>query len=310
MLEGITELETKVDDRPDSAELDVTVNRYWEASKSYMGFGYNPNLSESGERLDMLNPFAWMKTTQENNSSEWIVYDAGRYQIVNRTSPKEIERLGENPQASEILEVFKEEMKKPKRSEIRKNCELRSKYLQNLIEFSGLDADYIDGKAWEEREYEEALNFSLDFFQKLKEDYPGLLEEVLPRNSNKANELYLPLEITEAVFLEDEYGVRGKFGPETERNFDRAIALSFNKLGIPYKTFRYPPSPKGPEYLKSREEVITTKSTDEEISFFLEENSELRNLAERWKRVLGDEEENLEEFLRRARDEIEVKSNE
>ena len=100
-----------------------------------MGFGYNGSLEKSGERLDMLDFFSWMKQTQR----EWSIWDASAYYIVNKTSPKKIQKLGDNPSAKNILDVLVNEQERPKRAEIIRNCDLRSLYLKRLIELSNID---------------------------------------------------------------------------------------------------------------------------------------------------------------------------
>ena len=101
--------------------LDITKNEFCLdpfPSKSYMGFGYNPNLDKFGERLDLLNFFAWFKRLQSNSSVYWYIYDASSYFIVNRISPNKIAALGERPSGESILNVLLEEQKRPKRQDI------------------------------------------------------------------------------------------------------------------------------------------------------------------------------------------------
>ncbi|MCS4539508.1 MAG: hypothetical protein HYU03_02310, partial [Thaumarchaeota archaeon] len=65
-----------------------------------MGFGYNGDLELSGERLEMLDFFSWMKKLQEKGVQEWIVWDASGYFIVNKLPAKKLIRLGSQPSAS------------------------------------------------------------------------------------------------------------------------------------------------------------------------------------------------------------------
>ena len=44
-----------------------------------MGFGYNPNLTKSGERLDMLSFFAYMQRLQNIGVQEWTIWDASGF---------------------------------------------------------------------------------------------------------------------------------------------------------------------------------------------------------------------------------------
>lgn len=245
-----------------------------------MGFGYNYDLANFGERLDILNFYSWMKRLQKEFSSYWLIYDASGYFIVNRTPEKNIKKLGDKPAAGQILDVLVSEQDKPKRQDIMRNCDLRSYYLQKAIEVSGIDAAYIDSRKVfrEDEEYKNALDLSLEFVEKLQRTDAGLVERILPRNSNPASKLYLPLEIAEAAYLQSKFGVGGKFGPITEEFFDKAIMGLTEEQKIPYQTIRCPFGPRKPGYLSDRN-VIWTRSPDHFVMDILESDRQYRDFV-------------------------------
>ncbi|MBI2581000.1 hypothetical protein HYV85_04300, partial [Candidatus Woesearchaeota archaeon] len=206
------------------------------SQRLFMGFGYNTDLGLFGERIDILNFFSWMKRLQERFSSDWIVYDASGYYIVNRTPQKRIASLGDNPSAGQILDVLVTEQDSPKRDGMIEICELRSAYLKRASNIAGIPFQYIDSRKVfrEERDYETALGMSLEFVQRLNKDNPDLVSRVTPAKPTPANILYLPLEIAEAFFLRTKFGVNGKFGPKTEEPFDSAILQLAELQEIPF----------------------------------------------------------------------------
>jgi len=238
--------------------------------KLFMGFGYNPNLSTFGERLDILNFFSWMKQLQDEFSSGWFVYDASGYYIVNRTPKKKIDNLGNSPNAKQILEVLISEQDRPKRKEIINNCELRSQYLQRAINISRVNATYIDSRLVfrEDSDYQDALDLSLEFVRRLQKEDLELVSSILPSNSNPASRLYLPLEIAEALYLKNRLGVSGKFGPSSEELFDQSILRLFKEIGISYQTVRCSSGPRKPGYLSDRN-VIWTRFPDNQTVYGL-----------------------------------------
>ena len=237
-----------------------------------MGFGYNPDLTRLGERLDIFSFFSWMSKIQESFFSDWVVYDASAYFIVNRTPRKKIVKLGDNPKGQDILEVLVDEQQRPKRSEIWDNCELRSKYLQELIGISGIEAEYVDSRVVfrKDEDYVKSLDIALEFVERLKVEDPRLVARIVPNNGNPASALYLPLEIAEAVYLRQR-GVLGKFGPVTEEFFDSAIVECFGDIS--YSTVRCGIGNRKPGYLSDRN-VIWARTPDQYIRETLSEESE------------------------------------
>ena len=270
-----------------------------------MGFGYNPDLATFGERLDILNFYSWMKRLQNEFSSEWFVYDASGYYIVNRTPQKKINKLGDNPTAEQILDALVSEQDRPKRQDIMRNCELRSQYLQRAIDISGIDARYVDSRKVfrEDEDYRTALDESLEFVERLQKDNPELVARILPANTNPASRLYLPLEIAEALYLENKFGVEGKFGPKTEEFFDEAIFGLTSEKGVPYQSIRCPFGPRKPGYLSDRN-VIWTDSPDYFVSGILRSDGEYREFVGQYLDPFGKNGEPIDEVALRMKKQL------
>lgn len=231
----------------------------------FMGFGYNGTLASSGERLEMLDFFSWMKKLQDKGVQEWTVWDASGYFIVNKLPAKKFLSLGSRPSASQILEALVEEQERPKRAEIKENCELRSRYLQRLISMTGIKAQYLN--SWqvfrEDSRYAEAVDVALEFVQRLEKDSPELVEKIQPNNDNPSSQLYLPLETAEAFYLNLNFGIGGKYGPKTEQYFDEAIVRLEKEWNAPYATIRSPLGPRKPGYLRDENVLVTGMSERE-----------------------------------------------
>ncbi len=272
-----------------------------------MGFGYNPDLASFGERLDILNFFSWMKRLQDEFSSEWFVYDASGYYIVNRTPKKKIKKLGDKPTAGQILDVLVSEQDRPKRQDIMRNCELRSQYLQRAIELTGISANYVDSSQVfrEDGEYRVALDESLEFVEKLKKDNSELVARILPANPNPASKLYLPLEIAEALYLESRFGVGGKFGPKTEEFFDAAILDLTRERGTPYQSIRCLFGPRKPGYLSDRD-VIWTNSPDYFVSEILQYDRKYREFVKQYLEPFRQNNEPIEEVALRTKRQLKL----
>lgn len=236
----------------------------------FMGFGYNPDLADKGERLDMFYFFGLMKTIQEERSTNWFIYDASSYAIVNRISPKKIKALGKKPRAKNILEQLNIELSQQKRKDVRNNVYLRALYLNRLLEITRLRGAYIDSQdAFRDPRYQDALDETLDYVNWLKKNKPEVVEKIYSPNLNEANSLYLPLEIAEAIYLQDTKEASGKFGPEKEIYFDNVIIKFFKKKEIPYVTLRCRNGPRKPAYLSDTACICTT-TPDNQASQFLE----------------------------------------
>ncbi len=227
-----------------------------------MGFGYNSTLSVAGERLEMLDFFSWMKRLQDKGVEEWTIWDASGYFIVNKLPAKKLLSLGLQPCAQQILEVLVEEQELPKRLEIKENGEIRSWYLQKLIEITGISARYLN--SWdvfrEDSRYADAFDVALEFVRRLEIDSPALVEKIQPKNDNPASRLYLPLEIAEAFYLNLNFKIGGKYGPQTEQYFDEAIVKLNEEWEIPYATIRSPLGPRKPGYLRDENVLVTGMS--------------------------------------------------
>jgi len=275
--------------------------------KLFMGFGYNPDLDTFGERLDILNFYSWMKRLQDEFSSEWFVYDASGYYIVNRTPQKKINKLGDKPTAEQILDALVSEQERPKRQDIMRNCEKRSQYLQRAIELIGISASYVDSRQVfrEDVIYRDALNESLEFVERLKKDNPELIARILPANPNPASKLYLPLEIAEALYLESKFGVGGKFGPQTEEFFDEAIFGLTRQKGVSYQSIRCPFGPRKPGYLSDRN-VIWTSSPDYFVSGILESDETYREFVGQYLEPFRQNGEPIEQIALRTKRQLKL----
>ncbi len=275
--------------------------------KLFMGFGYNPDLATFGERLDILNFYSWMKRLQDEFSSEWFVYDASGYYIVNRTPQKKINKLGDNPTAEQILDALVNEQDRPKRQDIMRNCELRSQYLLRAINLSGIRANYVDSRRVfrEDEKYKVALDESLEFVERLKKDNPELVARILPDNPNPASRLYLPLEIAEALYLESKFGVSGKFGPKTEEFFDEAIFGLTREKGTSYQSIRCPFGPRKPGYLSDRN-VIWTVSPDYFVSGILQSDGEYREFVGQYLEPFRQNSEPIEQVALRTKRQLKL----
>ena len=155
-----------------------------------MGFGYNGTLVSLGERLEMLDFFSWMKKLQDKGVQEWTIWDASGYFIVNKLPAKKLIGLGSQPSASLILEALVEEQERPKRAEIKENCDLRSQYLQRLIQMTGVKAKYLN--SWqvfrEDSRYAEAVDVALEFVKRLEKDLPDLCADRIDYSLTSAAE--------------------------------------------------------------------------------------------------------------------------
>ncbi len=268
-----------------------------------MGFGYNPRLISMGERLDILDFFAWMKRLQTVSVQQWTIWDASGYSIVNKTPKRKIEALNGQLTGERVLEILVLEQESPKRTEIKLNCDLRSQYLQRLIEVSGINGRYIDSRKVfrENQKYAALLDIALEYVEQLRVDNLELLQRIIPPSDNPARELYLPLEIAEALYLKEEYGVAGKYGPTSEQFFDACILGLQEQLGIPYAVLWSPVGPRKAGYLDD-ENVLWTKSPDRFISGLLQKDQLYFQFVQSYLQPFQQERETSQECLLRLRD--------
>ena len=273
----------------------------------FMGFGYNPDLYILGERLDILNFFSWMRRLQDKFSIKWTIWDASGYQIVNVTPKKKIKKLGNKPTAEQILEVLINEQDRPKRMGIKRNCDLRSQYLQRAIDITEIIAGYIDSRKVfrEDKEYKDALDKSLEFVERLQKDNPKLVAKILPPNPNPASKLYLPLEIAEALYLKKKLGVGGKFGPKTEEFFDKAILELTREKGISYQAIRCPFGPRRPGYLTD-DNVIWTEYPDASVLNILQDYPKYRNFVGQYLEPFRQNGETIEQAALRTKQQLKL----
>ncbi len=270
-----------------------------------MGFGYNPNLVREGERLDLLDFFAWMKRVQKATGSEWTIWDASGYYIVNRTPAEKIRKLGGRPTGKQILEVLAEEQERPKRREIAEACDRRSLYLQRALEISGVQGQYLDSRRIfrEDERYAEAVDVALEFVERLSREEPELVKKIQPLNANPVSQLYLPLEIAEAFYLKYSYGIGGKFGPASEEGFDTAILQLLEEWQEPYLAVRCPLDYRKAGYLTD-ENVITTSMSPKEITLLLAKDRRYGSFVEEYLAEFRKEGESLLEVIPRLQSQL------
>lgn len=236
--------------------------------KFFMGFGYNPDLVETGERLDILDYFSWVKELSRYQEVEWILWDASCYYIVNRTKQKRINETAlERKEAREIVEILFDELQKPKKRKIRENNELRTKYLNAILKATGINGRVIDAYSviWNDANYLKAFEFCLGFCKAQQNLQPRRVP--VPRSANRVQALYFPLETAEALFLQQRFGIDAKFGPATEERFDFFITEAANQLGRGYASLwcPVPPETVGTPYLRPRNggSIFFTNSMDD-----------------------------------------------
>lgn len=306
--------------------LDITRNERAKSQlpeKAFIGIGYNPQLFNTGERLEMLDFFSWMKRLEEKSVQEWTIWDASGYAIVNKitsgTSKAIFEILENNPSAKEVLTCLITEQDNKGRSQyqaielskLRQNCELRSTYLQRLIEVTGITGSYLN--SWDvfrtDPKYEEALDISLEYVKFLEKSNPELIDKInFSKEPNAATRLYLPLEIAEALYLEETRVVKGKFGPTSEEFFDEAILDLQERRKVGYTSLRcqLPPGQDRPAYLMSKaNRILSSKCRPKTIKRIIRRDPELKGFLEQSTGPLREEGENIVPYLKRVSKELE-----
>ncbi len=295
-----------------------------------MGFGYNPQLYCTGERLEMLDYFSWFDKFLKLGVEEILIWDASCYSIVNKIdqfrSRETFSILNNNPSAKEVLEcIIKEQEKNPDligpQTEIgkyRTNCQLREQYFRKFIEVLNIDVDYLN--SWDvfrkDSKFTEALEKSLEFVKILEKEKPDLIRKInFNKKTNSATRLYLPLEIAESIYLRENRNIKTKFGPVSEKYFDIAIEEMFEELDLGYSTIRgrLTPGTDRPAYLGSKDSrVLGSKSTFRTIKRTLKFNPQLEeylsSICEPFKGKYDDgRTETLPGFLRRVSMQLENK---
>ena len=301
-----------------------------------MGIGYNALLREKGERLDMLEYVAWMKRLLDSCVSFVSFWDASMYQIANVLPKKRFCNSASSPGvAGNFLETLAEELQQPKRVEIAENCALRNKYLWNLRSLLGLPsrsgtvrsaAEFFGPERDERRwaRYATLLCEAAQYVERLREKNPKALEEFSSafRNENPAAQMYLPMEIAEALYLQNNTPgiISGKYGPQSERPFDDCILGLQEERFQPYAAMRSPlNSPARPGYLKPigdwPENVLWTSSSNDRIAsvvkgtrtkFYEDVECEYSDFVRGYLRVLAEPDEKLVDCAIRLRDAMRI----
>ncbi len=272
----------------------------------FMGFGYNPTLTVYGERLDMFDFFGWMRRLEDRGVKEWTIWDASGFQIVNIGRLRKIQELSERT-GKKILEVLIGEQDLPKRREFRENSDKRREYLNRLIQISEINGTYLDAReVWRnDPRYGEAFEEALEITAQFRRDYPDLVRNIIPQKADELSELYLPLEIAEAIYLREVYNIKGKFGPETEVWFDKAVLNVCERKNEAYTTIRCPRGPRNAAYLAGRE-VITVNMSDVLIERTLSSDRVYREYIESCLEPFRKEGEKKEEITKRIKDTLRV----
>lgn len=257
----------------------------------------------------MFSFFSWMKQLQQTEGTEWIIWNASGYYIVNRATRKNFEKLGPDPSAEAILETLIEEQERPKRREIQENCDLRAAYLERLANLAGVRVRCIDSRQVfrNDPRFAVALTKALDATEWLGRVFPSLVNRLTPQTENPASALYLPLEIAEAVYLQETEGVDRKFGPTTEEWFDAAILQTQNTLRQPYLTLRCPIGPRRPGYLSDRN-VLWSRSSPGWSDTALQDTT-YRGFVESYSAEFRKENESVGDTVRRLQEGLEKRGS-
>ncbi len=239
-----------------------------------MGIGYNPSLVNQGERLDMLGFFNWFRTLQEKDI-DVTIWDASSYAIVNcrnYSGTAEFAKLGNKPTAKDILSWAIQEQERgldtyesrkkwttdldpyKKLDQFRENCDLRNRYLKAFAIATNTPVNVVS--AWDtfrkdQNRFANCLEEALEFIRKKEIDNPDFYNAFIS-GDDPIKKLYVPLEIAEALYFQNNQEIEVKFGPITEKEFDAAIIDCQNWLGNDYTTIRCPllPGQNKPAYLR------------------------------------------------------------
>ena len=237
----------------------------------YIGLGYNGGLSKKGEKIDILDFLSWAKKVQNIfPKMKLTVWNAASYQVVNLHN-KPINYIYDNNLAdsivSDILDLIEKE------DEISHNVSLRTQYIQTIVDLFDLNCQVI--QAEDKMKTEQFLNnfqLALDYCRDNNKQNLEIIRGVnRPKNCFAA--LYTPLEVAEALYLNEMYGCEYKLGPISEAPFDKIIFdISRQERKHYYKFIWYSKPPGRPaSYLKSGKKSIYFGDTPEVIREKLEE---------------------------------------
>lgn len=270
----------------------------------------------------MLDYFAWFDKFLKSGIEEVLIWDASCYSIVNKinrySSRETYSVLSNEPSAKQVMDCLIKEQEKNSRDFLT-NCQLREQYFRKFIEVLEINVSYLN--SWnvfrEDDKFIEALEKSLEFVNFLDKNNPELIKKInFNKTPDAATRLYLPLEIAEAVYLEETRNIKTKFGPISEQFFDIAIEGMFEQLGLGYSTLRcnFTPGTDRPAYLmtKGGGRILGSKSSYKTIRKILRFNPELAeyldSVCEQFKGKYDDgSPERLARFLRRISMQLEGK---
>lgn len=211
-------------------------------ANAYKGVSYNPNLLRDGEKFDNLDFYAWAARLQKKfRGFDLTILDASPYQVLNE--------MGESDWPSDLSDEefpfwFYENMARGIESSgtLGANCELRSRYLQAMLEASGVKGKVVS---------------ALDL---IKSGDPILLESMkearktcgvrvlnnrlavdrpvfYKRNGTEFAKSYTPAVVAEALYFLRANGIKAKLGPTSEVEFDNLISKAIGAKCPDYNFF-------------------------------------------------------------------------
>lgn len=239
----------------------------------YVGLGYNPDLSEKGERIDMLDFFSWFKRYHDAvNGARLTVWNAASYQVVNEHN-REMDFDYSDNVAKAVLNTI-QDLFDVNRT-VASNSSLRAKYIQTMIDLFGVNAQVISA---EERLgtvlFSNCVQRALDFCREPEQQKLKILKSVR-KNNGSFDTLYTSLEAAEALYLAEIHGIDYKLGPTSEAPFDRFI-LDISRMisDVPFKMIWYSMPPNRPaSYIKCDQNCIYLTDSPKEVRVKLQDSS-------------------------------------
>lgn len=241
---------------PHNEYLFDTIMRGKYPQEVYIGMGYNGKLSTRGERIDILNFLSWAKRVQYIlPKMKLTVWNASTYEVVNVNNIPNNYVYNDSIAASIVSDVL---ALIEKENEISQNASLRTQYIQTMINLFDLNCQVIQAEDEMERDqflknFQLALNYCRD------QDKQNLeIVRAVNRSKSCFAALYTPLEVAEALYLNEMHGCEYKLGPLSEAPFDRIILdISRQERKNSYKIIWYSKPPgRSASYLQSDEKSI------------------------------------------------------
>lgn len=211
----------------------------------YKGVSYNPKLLERGERMDNFDFFSWAKRVQEAIPNfELTVLDASPYQVINELGDFPFpDGLSDEAFATWFYEQILEGL--DKNMVLRENCRLRGKYLNALLQVSGVNGRVVSAEDLMRSKDPRLLNAFVRAKRLcgLSPSRNGLVNVRrfvdYRRYDTSFAKTYTPAVVAEALFFLDTNGISAKLGPTSEIAFDNLIGEATGAEGQPYNFFWY-----------------------------------------------------------------------